>query len=226
MAVAHGARGTASVTLIRGADLVAAPWKNGGGVTREVAAFPSRSSGQREAPGDFVWRVSVADVAQAGPFSRFDGVDRTLVLLSGAGMLLDELDGAEVVKSHALKQPLDVAHFGGEARIEARLVDGATRDFNLMVRRDLALGVLDVWRCEAKPAATRMIEGDVVLLYCASGSVALRLAGGVDSKVAGEAMPLQLETGDTLRIDTPNALTCALEGTGAVLAISIRYTRR
>ncbi|MBN3805340.1 HutD family protein [Paraburkholderia sp. Ac-20336] len=226
MTVAHGARGTASVTLIRGADLVAAPWKNGGGMTREVAAFPSRSSGQREAPGDFVWRVSVAEVAPAGPFSRFEGVDRTLVLLSGAGMLLDELDDAEVVKSHALKQPLDVARFDGEARIEARLIDGATRDFNLMVRRDLALGVLDVWRCEAKRAVSRMIEGDVVLLYCASGSVALGLASGVEAEAGREATQLQLETGDTLRIDIPRALTCTLEGTGAVLAISIRYTRR
>ena len=51
-------------TLIRGADLVASPWKTGGGVTREVAAYPLGA-----ALDAFVWRVSVADVAQAGPFS-------------------------------------------------------------------------------------------------------------------------------------------------------------
>ena len=54
----------ATLSLIRGADLVAAPWKNGGGVTREVAAFPSHAR-----LNYFVWRVSIADVAQAGPFS-------------------------------------------------------------------------------------------------------------------------------------------------------------
>ncbi|SMG27871.1 HutD/Ves family protein [Paraburkholderia susongensis] len=220
----RGVGGTAIVTLIRGADLVAAPWKNGGGITREVAAFPSQDGGQSAGPGDFVWRVSVADVAQAGPFSRFDGVDRTLVLLSGAGMLLDELDGAQVVKSHALKEAFDIARFDGEARIDARLVDGATRDFNLMVRRDFAQGALEVWRCEAQSAASRMLEGDVALLFCASGSVALTLEGAQSAESA--AKPLQLETGDTLRIDTPNTLACALEGTGALLAISIRYTRR
>ena len=84
----------------------------------------------------FVWRVSIADVAQAGPFSRFVGIDRTLVLLSGAGMLLDEAQRP----THALKQPLDIARFAGETAIDARLVDGTTRDFNLMVRRGAATG--------------------------------------------------------------------------------------
>ncbi|RAC78746.1 HutD family protein, partial [Burkholderia multivorans] len=90
-------RAPMAAALIRAADLVASPWKNGGGVTREIAAgFPE--AGHADAPGadapgagaldTFVWRVSVADVGAAGPFSRFDGVDRTLVLLSGAGMTL------------------------------------------------------------------------------------------------------------------------------------------
>ena len=207
----------ANATLIRGAGLVAAPWKNGGGVTREVAAFPAQAGGA--AAGDFVWRVSVAEVAQAGPFSRFDGVERTLVLLAGAGMLLDELDGASVVHTHALRQPLDLARFAGETRIDARLVDGATRDFNLMVRRDVAHGELDVWHADAQANALRVLEADVVLLYCASGAVSVTLTTGEQAQTS------RLDGGDTLRIDAPEALHCALAGDGAVLAISIRYTR-
>ncbi|MBB5416042.1 HutD/Ves family protein [Paraburkholderia atlantica] len=208
----------ANVTLIRGAELVAAPWKNGGGVTREVAAFPSRRGGQGAASGHFVWRVSVADVAQAGPFSRFDCVDRTLVLLSGAGMLLDELGDAGVVSTHVLRQALDIARFDGETRIDARLVDGATRDFNLMVRRDVAQGDLDVWRVGAKQDAPRVLDGDVALLFCAGGAVTVALA-------PDHAQTVRLDTGDTLRVDGPNALACTLTGDGAVLAITIRYTR-
>jgi environmental stress-induced protein Ves len=198
----------ATMTLIRGADLVAAPWKNGGGVTREVAAFPLHAG-----LDIFTWRVSIADVAQAGPFSRFTGIDRTLVLLSGAGMLLDETDDthAHAVKTHALTQPLDIAQFAGEARIDARLVDGATRDFNLMVRRGAAVGETEVWR----GATQRTLSADVVLLFCASGSVQVALGG--------DAQPHALDTDDTLRIDAPNALSCVVEGTGALLAISIRY---
>jgi environmental stress-induced protein Ves len=198
----------ARITLIRGADLVAAPWKNGGGVTREVAAVPPGAGLEA-----FVWRVSIADVAQAGPFSRFPGIDRTLVLLSGAGMLLDETLEAGGTQVYALTQTLDVARFRGEAAIDARLVDGATRDFNLMVRRDAASGVLERWRVEGS-TGQRSLSADTVLLFCAAGSVEVTL---------GDAAGVTLTSDDTLCIEAPDALACAVAGQGVLLAISIRY---
>ncbi|MBN3774487.1 HutD family protein, partial [Burkholderia sp. Se-20378] len=33
-----------NATMIRAADLVASPWKNGGGVTREIAAFSPKGT--------------------------------------------------------------------------------------------------------------------------------------------------------------------------------------
>jgi environmental stress-induced protein Ves len=188
------------ITLIRAADLLAAPWKNGGGVTREIAAYPHAAGYDT-----FVWRVSLADVAQAGPFSRFAGIDRTLVLLSGAGMLLDEAQG----RTHALKQPFDIARFAGETAIDARLVDGATRDFNLMVRRGAATGDVDVWR-GGEPARTW--SADTVLLFCAAGAVEV---------TPGAGTPVALATNDTLRIDGAQALHCALHGAGTVLTVSL-----
>jgi len=190
------------VMPIRGAGLIASPWKNGGGVTRQIAAEPM------DAGGAFAWRLSVADVAQPGPFSRFEGVDRTLVLLEGAGMMLDE-GGV----THTLARPLDIARFAGEAVIEARLVDGATRDLNLMVHRDKARGSLDVWRANE----THGVEADTVLLYCAQGSQHV----GVD----GEEH-VHLEPGDTLRIDAASALRIDTRGTGALLAITLTLTTR
>jgi len=206
----------ATLTLIGGAQLVASPWKNGGGVTREVAAFPADTG-----LDTFVWRVSVADVAQAGPFSRFAGIDRTLVLLSGAGMLLDEAQSGEAVTTHALTQAFDTARFAGEAHIDARLVDGPTRDFNLMVRRDRAQGELDVWHTTQQQApGERTLSADVALLYCASGAIAVALG---DAEADSQAQ--RLEPGDTLRIDAPNNLSCRIKGEGALLAIRIRYTQ-
>ncbi|SEI38271.1 HutD/Ves family protein [Paraburkholderia diazotrophica] len=200
---------SASVSLIRGADLVASPWKNGGGVTREVAAHPVGA-----ALDAFVWRVSVADVGAAGPFSRFAGIDRTLVLLSGAGMLLDEASEEDEAQrmSHALRAPLDVARFKGETAIDARLVDGPTRDFNLMVRRGAATGDVAIWRDEARA----QLDADIVLLFCAHGSLDVALGG--DMKAA------TLTSDDTLRIDSARALRCEVEGKGALLVVSIRYT--
>ena len=195
-----------TITVIRAADLVASPWKNGGGVTREVAAFPVGA-----ALDTFVWRVSVADVAQAGPFSRFAGIDRTLVLLSGAGMVLDEVSGSQPVV-HALREPLDIARFAGETAIEASLVDGATRDFNLMVRRGAATGDVAILRDEART----QLDADVVLLFCAQGEVQVTTGNAADTTT--------LTTNDTLRIDNARALPCEVEGKGALLAISIRYS--
>ncbi|MCG5073356.1 HutD family protein [Paraburkholderia tagetis] len=209
--------GTAQLTLLRGADLVASPWKNGGGVTREIALAHLPGAVPGAAPGEFAWRVSVADVAQAGPFSRFEGVARTLVLLEGAGMVLAETsaESGAHVHTHTLTRALDVARFDGEAPIDARLVDGPTRDFNLMVRRGAARATFEVWR---DGNVARRIEADTVLLYCAQGVAKVRVNG---------AEPTALAAGDTLRIDTAGAADSAravrieTQGEGALLAIAL-----
>ena len=56
------------------------PWRNGGGLTRELLAWPGS--------GDWVLRVSVADIEADGPFSAFPGIDRWFTVLSGAGVRL------------------------------------------------------------------------------------------------------------------------------------------
>jgi uncharacterized protein len=204
-------------SLIRGADLVGAPWKNGGGVTREIAAVPPGA-----ALDAFIWRVSIADVAQAGPFSRFAEIDRTLVLLSGAGMLLDETREAGGAQVHALTQPLDVARFAGESAIDARLVDGATRDFNLMVRRGAASGALEIWQSEGRTKQHKL-SADVALLFCAAGSLDVTL-GDFPSNPRSGHPPVLLTSDDTLCIEAPHGLTCTVAGHGALIAISVRYT--
>ncbi|AOJ32033.1 HutD family protein [Burkholderia metallica] len=195
---------TPAAALIRAADLVASPWKNGGGVTREIGAYPPGA-----ALDAFAWRVSVADVGMPGPFSRFDGIDRTIVLLSGAGMTLAEAGGAK----HVLDAPLARADFAGETAIDATLHDGATRDFNLMTRRSAARGTLDVWR-----AGTHRVERvDTVLLFCATGAV------GVDIDGAHYA----LQEMDTLRLDGPQrAFDVVVSGGGVLLAVSLAVGER
>jgi environmental stress-induced protein Ves len=53
------------------------PWRNGGGVTRELVVFPVHEN--------WHWRISVAEVTQDGPFSRYEGVQRWFAVLSGGG---------------------------------------------------------------------------------------------------------------------------------------------
>ncbi|MBO9560114.1 MAG: HutD family protein [Caulobacter sp.] len=111
--------------VLRAADRVAASWKNGGGVTREVAAWPPGASLDA-----FDWRISLAEIAADGPFSTFSGVDRVLTVIQGEGLLLTIDD--RMLALDAASPPLD---FSGEAAVFARLTHGPISDLNIMVRR-------------------------------------------------------------------------------------------
>jgi len=152
--------------------LVATRWKNDGGATREIAAYPLGSGFD-----DFTWRVSIADVETDGPFSRFEGIDRTIVLLDGAGMSLTFNDASE----HVLKQAFVPFEFVGEAQVSARLIDGATQDFNLMIRRTVARGKLTVMR---EPGAFALAS-DVRMVFVARGSATLGLEVGLGQTTLG-----------------------------------------
>ena len=111
--------------VLRAADRIATPWKNGGGFTREVAAFPPGAGLDA-----FEWRISLAQIAADGPFSTFPGVDRVLTVIQGEGLLLTVDD--RMLALDAASPPLA---FSGEAKVTARLTDGAISDLNVMVRR-------------------------------------------------------------------------------------------
>ena len=101
-------------------------WKNGGGETIELAISPKNSTIE-----NFGWRLSAAHVACDGPFSYFPGIDRSLVVTGGAGMMLAMPDrSCETLTPQT--QPLI---FPGEATIEAKLLGGPVDDLNVMTRR-------------------------------------------------------------------------------------------
>jgi uncharacterized protein len=98
------------------------PWRNGGGRTRELLAWPGRD--------DWQLRISVADIDRDGPFSPFPGVERWFAVLEGEGVRLQLPGGAVSVTTD--RPPL---HFHGEDAPGCELIAGPTRDLNLMVRR-------------------------------------------------------------------------------------------
>jgi uncharacterized protein len=146
------------MSIIRLRDCHATPWKNGMGRTRELAVHPAGAG-----MDDFLWRVSVAEVDSAAPFSAFPGIDRYIALLEGAGFTMTLDDGC----THALTTPFSPFAFPGEAAVDVTLRGGPTRDFNLMLRRAKVHGELVVW----DEPGRQVVDDAVVLIYCAQGHV-------------------------------------------------------
>lgn len=96
-------------------------WRNGGGRTREMLAWPSAE--------DWTLRISLADIDADGPFSAFPGAVRWFAVVEGAGVALAFGDAERV-----LVVGDDPLRFDAAQAPACRLLDGPTRDLNLMFR--------------------------------------------------------------------------------------------
>ncbi|MFD5750706.1 HutD family protein [Streptomyces sp. NPDC127033] len=173
-----------SITVLRWADHLPTPWKNGSGSTREVAAAPPGSG-----LADFDWRVSIADVEAAGPFSAFPGVNRVIMLVDGHDMLLT-VDGTD----HRLTPARPFA-FSGDTAVSCRLPSGPTRDINVMTRQGrttATMSVLDVQThrdIAAHPDETLLVialSGQLTVPITESNQATLERLDAVRLEEAGE----------------------------------------
>lgn len=118
------------------ADIAPQPWRNGGGRTREILCSPTANGADSK---DWDWRVSVADIDRPGAFSVFPGVDRTALLLAGAGLTLC----GETSRSPLIFGATgDMYRFAGETGLDADPAGGPARLLNVMTRRGHASAVL------------------------------------------------------------------------------------
>ena len=146
--------------VIRQSDYRIMPWKNGGGTTTEIYVSPVDSV-------NFDWRVSIATVNADGPFSLFNGYDRHILTLQGAGMRLDIEAGDSIELG-----PKEIFSFSGDERVEGFLSDGPVKDFNLIVQRDFGVGTLKIAHCasgcsfgsEHALQLVHILDGDSYLL--------------------------------------------------------------
>jgi environmental stress-induced protein Ves len=178
-------------------------WRNGLGWTREIHAQAATGK-----PGDWAWRLSIAEIEHDAPFSAFPGVERELVLLSGNGLRLRFVDG-EVRELHP---PHDKLRFAGERAVTGELLDGPTQDFNLMWRRDLVEAQL--WH--------RPLVGPMVV-FAEPGTVwAIHLLAG-QARFADESGLPELAAGDTALLQADDTrLRHVLDGAGEALLIRLQ----
>jgi uncharacterized protein len=123
-----------TVSIIHALGVPPQAWRNGGGSTRELLAWPTAQ--------DWQVRISLADIVQDGAFSAFSGVQRWFGVVQGAGVAL-QFAGRQVRQTLAA----EALRFDGADAPFCRLLDGATQDMNLMLRgADAARGCMQqVW---------------------------------------------------------------------------------
>lgn len=179
-------------------------WKNGAGWTSEILKV--HGSDDRDT-NDWHWRLSIAEIETDAPFSAFPGVERELVLLSGNGLRLRFDDG----ESRDLLPPHDKLRFAGERAAFGELIDGPTRDFNLMWKRDAVDAQL--WH---RPLAGTMVlfvdPGDTWVIHALAGQ----------ARFADDSRLGELALGDSAILVAGEARRrYVLEGGGEVLLIRV-----
>jgi environmental stress-induced protein Ves len=160
------------------ATLAREPWRNGKGWTRTVA-----QQGESDA---LAWRVSLAEVTQASPFSTFAGLDRISVLAQGGPLTLQNPD-----EHRLLSHVGDQARYPGELPLHNTLPTNPARIWNVMTRRGHAAADVTLHR----EGPMRLPTDGHALLWVIAGECAL----------VGDALPLGL----TIQIDE------GLQGGGA-----------
>ena len=187
------------IRLLRHADYRRMAWKNGGGITTEIAREPAQGDA-------FDWRISIAVL---GDFSMFPGVDRELMLLDGGGVEL--VIGID--EPVALTQRYQKHVFPGEAPVSCHLIDGPTRDFNVMTRRGAVRAEL----------LARTIVGSMVffaddavtwLIHVANGEVAFKERPDAPQASAGETLVVTIAPDATRRL--------VLSGHGELVLVKLK----
>jgi uncharacterized protein len=127
-------KGCEKLQIIRGADLVEGRWRNGQGVSWEIAAH------HKEGAADFSWRFAKARIDSDVPFSIYPGMDRIFMMIEGQGMDL-VFEGGKVLHVHEKFVPHE---FSCDVSLECKLQGGPSLDLNLFAARGLFKARCDV----------------------------------------------------------------------------------
>ena len=113
----------------------AMPWRNGRGVTLEIAREPAMGE-------EFAWRLSLADIDTDAEFSAYPGYRRALVLVAGNSLQLR-------FRGHGnrlLDPSSRGARFEGDWQTHCAVPKGRCTDLSLIVRKGPAAGPVAVVR--------------------------------------------------------------------------------
>jgi environmental stress-induced protein Ves len=178
---------TGAVEILPAALRTPVAWKNGGGVTREIAAFPRGAD-----LSHFDWRISTAEVRSGGPFSAFPDIERILCVLEGELTL--SVQGQPAVRLSKGSAPFA---FAGDVPAEAEPRGGIVVDLNVMARRGRYVAA--VRRLNASASTPLNLEADATLIFALQ-----------EVRVSTDGGTFRLSRADAARFSGP--ARCALSG--------------
>jgi uncharacterized protein len=176
------------------------PWKNGGGISVEIAAEHFDAGGDGWA--GLVWSFSRTGFDVPSPFSDLTGTDRIIAVIEGNGLTLRATDGGEDVAVGGKFQP---AAFDGGKPVEG-VPDGPIRVANVMGRQ----GRVKIGMRFLQAGQAAKLAADVLLLHACAGPATVHV-------LAGESY--ELENDEALRAN--RASLQVMLATGTLLVASI-----
>ncbi len=178
-----------TVTRLSPSQYITTPWRNGGGVTVDIAV-----------EGD-VWRFGRTPIVASGPFSDYRGFDRVQVLVAGSGLVLQTPDGDIDVR-----QPFRPVRFTGETPIVSRLEAGPVEVVNLI--GDRAKVRIDIRVLQA--------GGDIILgagthiAYCPDGPATIDALGAHYDLAADHGLRLEADALTSVAVSAGRILLASI----------------
>lgn len=169
--------------LIRQSEMVEGPWRNGMGVSWEIA------SQKQPGAAEFSWRFAKARIDRDVQFSIYPGIDRVFMQISGNGLDL-EFEGGQVLAVHESNMP---HAFACDIPLTCKLRGGPCFDLNLFTAR----GVYEAQASVIKLSGMESIDlsGVEAVFFALEGSAVLSGQGGAVQLQTGDAAVATLEQG-------------------------------
>ncbi|MGZ3710372.1 MAG: HutD/Ves family protein [Bdellovibrionota bacterium] len=137
----------AKAILIPGSTFKRAAWKNGGGITSEIAIYPPEAKLEQ---GDFLWRFSSAEVTLPGPFSLFAGFERLITVIAGREIVMRSQEQMVALSAG------EVFRFSGQEIFQAELTHGPVTDLGLIFRPDAFRAEMKLLAFQKRPRSFQL----------------------------------------------------------------------
>jgi environmental stress-induced protein Ves len=178
------------LTLLPHSQYKIMPWKNGLGQTAQIQIFPENA----QFPNSFSWRLSSAQVRAEDPFSNFEGCQRVLTIVDGAGLILNDTK----------LLPGEVIYFSGEDSVYCRLIDGAVVDLGVIWKPELVSVTLAVRELEGEENF-ELSSNATHFAYVINGTVKIG--------------PVKVQAGDSVKIQEVSQITVSPDSLHSSLAL-------